>query len=178
VPIVTDAETLTTARLVMRRPTPADIEAIFTITADPRTTAHNPSDAITTRRDARELYRRWNDQWERYAFGYWVIRRRTFDATLGFCGIKVMPFRSTWVLNLFYRLAPAMWGHGIASEAASAVVAWAGEYVPEWTVVARVRPDNIGSQRVAEKAGLVRAKDLDGNGFDGLDWIFASNPKT
>jgi RimJ/RimL family protein N-acetyltransferase len=158
----------------MRRPTPADIDAIFAITADARTTVHNPSDAIVTRRDARELFRRWNEQWDQYGFGYWVVRRHGADTTLGFCGLKAMQFRSGWVLNLFYRFAPRSWGHGIASEAAGAVVAWAAEYAPHWTVIARVRPGNLASQRVALKSGLVRARDLDADGFDGVDWVYAS----
>ena len=87
-----NAEELTTSRLTMRRPTQADIGSIFAITADPRTTLHNPSDSIVTSRDALELYRRWNEQWGRYGFGYWVIRRIGSELTLGFCGVKVMPF--------------------------------------------------------------------------------------
>jgi [ribosomal protein S5]-alanine N-acetyltransferase len=172
--IVVNAEDLSTARLALRRPVVADIEAIFAITADPRTTTHNPSDAIVTRRDARELYGRWNEQWDQYKFGYWVVRRRSNGITLGFCGLKVMPFRAGWALNLFYRLTPAAWGHGIATEAASASVAWAADHAPEWTVIARVRPDNVASQRVALKAGLIRAPHLDSNGFDGVDWVYAS----
>jgi RimJ/RimL family protein N-acetyltransferase len=170
------AEELTTERLTMRRPAAADLGAIFAITADPRTTAHNPSDAIGTRRDARELYSRWNEQWDQYGFGYWVLRRHGSDLILGFCGLKVMPFRGGWVLNLFYRLAPSAWGHGIAGEAAAAAVAWAAANVPQWTVIARVRPRNTASQRVALKAGLVRAQNMDGDGYDGIDWIYASPP--
>lgn len=169
-----NAEELTTSRLTMRRPTQADIGSIFAITADPRTTLHNPSDSIVTSRDALELYRRWNEQWERYGFGYWVIRRIGSELTLGFCGVKVMPFRRGWALNLFYRLAPSTWGHGIASEAASAAVDWATENAPQWTIVARVRPQNVASQRVAQKAGLVRARHLDGDGYDGVDWVYVS----
>jgi len=168
---------LRTPRLLLSRPTVHDVDAIFAITADPRTTAHNPSDAIVTRRDAVDLFHRWDDQWQRYGFGYYVVRRHDSDLILGFCGVKVMPFRDTWVLNLFYRFGPAAWGHGIASEAAGAVVEWAATYTPEWTVVARVRPQNIASQRVAVKAGLVRAPHLDGQGCDGLDLIFAAVPQ-
>jgi [ribosomal protein S5]-alanine N-acetyltransferase len=168
------APELTTERLSMRRPVIADLDAIFAITADPRTTLHNPSDAIVTRRDARELYRRWNEQWDRYNFGYWVVRRHHNDLTLGFCGLKVMPFKAGWALNLFYRLTPSAWGHGIASEAATAAVDWAERNAPAWIVIARVRPTNFASQRVALTAGLIRAPHLDGDGFDGVDWVYVS----
>jgi RimJ/RimL family protein N-acetyltransferase len=86
-----------------------------------------------------------------------------------------MPLGEQRILNLFYRFAPSSWGNGFASEAATAVVQWAAARQPLLPVIARVRPDNIASQRVAARAGLVRAEHLDGPGFDGFDWIFASD---
>ena len=41
------AEVLQTARLSLRRPTEADVEAILAIHRDPETCVHNPSDALT-----------------------------------------------------------------------------------------------------------------------------------
>jgi RimJ/RimL family protein N-acetyltransferase len=60
----------------------------------------------------------------------------------------------------------------VATEAATAVVAWAGLHLPEWPIIARVRPDNVASQKVAQRAGLTRAEHLDDDGEDGLDWLF------
>jgi ribosomal-protein-alanine N-acetyltransferase len=78
------------------------------------------------------------------------------------------------VLNLFDRLTPAAWGDRIPSEAATAVVAWAGTVKPDLPIIARVRPDNIASRRVAVRTGLQRAEHLDEEGEDGLDLIFAA----
>jgi ribosomal-protein-alanine N-acetyltransferase len=168
------AERLSTARLSLRRPSIRDLDAIFAITSDPRATPFNPSDAITTTAEAVDLFERWDEQWERYGFGYWVVRPLETPDILGFCGLKVMQFQGMTVLNLFYRLAPAVWGNGIASEAAAAVVTWAEAHVPGCAIIARVRPDNHRSQRVALKAGLRRAPQMDADGFDGLDWIYSS----
>ena len=79
------------------------------------------------------------------------------------------------VLNLFYRFDPSAWGQGFASEAATAVVAWAARRVPDLPLIARVRPANVASQRVAIRAGLIRAAHLDTTGDDGVDWIFAAH---
>jgi [ribosomal protein S5]-alanine N-acetyltransferase len=46
---------------------------------------------------------------------------------IGFCGIKVMQLNENDVVNLFYRFDPAVWGNGLASEAASAVIGWAAQ---------------------------------------------------
>ncbi|TDD10408.1 N-acetyltransferase [Nonomuraea deserti] len=168
-------EELLTARLSLRCPAPEDIDAIFSIHNDPATCLHNPSDALSRREEARQLFQRWNDHWQRWGFGYWVVRRRGSDRQLGFCGTKAMDLNGMRVLNLFYRFEASSWGQGLAGEAAGAVVGWVSVRVPDLPLIARVRPANIASQRVAVRAGLARAEHLDTAGEDGLDWIFATN---
>ena len=156
----------------MRRPHRSDVDALFAIHHDPVACAHNPSDLLATRADAEELFRLWDERWRRHGFGYWTVRDRGTGEILGFCGLKVVSFRDREVLNLFYRLAPSAWGAGIATEAATAVVEWAGRNLPEWTILARVRPENLASQKVALRAGLIRAAHLDEPGEDGPDEMF------
>lgn len=167
-------EELQTARLSLRRPTEADIDAILAIHSDPGTCLHNPSDALSRLDEAEALYRRWNDQWHSYGYGYWVVRRHRSALQLGFCGIKPMELHGRKVLNLFYRFATSTWGQGFAGEAATAVTAWASRHAPDIPLIARVRPANVASQRVAARAGLTRAEHLDSIGCDGLDWIYAA----
>ncbi|AOS63627.1 GNAT family N-acetyltransferase [Actinoalloteichus hymeniacidonis] len=168
------AEVLATERLTLHRPVEADIAAILRIHRDPRTCVHNPSDGLRTIEQATRLFHRWNDQWSRFGIGYLTAREHGCATVLGFCGVKAMLLKDRPILNLFYRLDPAAWGHGYASEAARSVVGWAGRRLPGPPIVARVRPRNTASQRVATKAGLTRAPDLDGPGSDGIDWIYVS----
>jgi RimJ/RimL family protein N-acetyltransferase len=155
---------------------PDDVDAILAIHSDPMACAHNPSDALATREEAEDLYQRWDNHWRRNGFGYWVVSGS--HKTLGFCGVKFMRLPERPVLNLFYRFAPAAWGKGFASEAATAAVRWVTANVPDHPVLARVRPDNVGSQRVAVRAGLTRAPHLDSMGEDGLDWIYVANSRS
>jgi RimJ/RimL family protein N-acetyltransferase len=114
------------------------------------------------------------NHWRGYGFGYWVVRGLDAERALGFCGVKVCQVDDRRALNLFYRFSPASWGDGIGSEAAREVVRWAGEHLPAFPVVARVRPANTASQRVAVKAGMVRAEHLDRPGEDGPDLLFTA----
>jgi RimJ/RimL family protein N-acetyltransferase len=148
----------------------ADVDAVWRIHRDPRACAHNPEDAIETLAEAEERFRSWDTHWERHGFGYWTVR--CGDQLAGFCGIKRMELHGRPVLNLFYRLDPAAWGGGIATEAATAVVGWAGENRPGETLIARVRPGNGASLKVAARAGLRRVPEWD----TGLDWIFTAVP--
>jgi ribosomal-protein-alanine N-acetyltransferase len=81
------------------------------------------------------------------------------------------------VLNLFYRFAPSARGQGFAGEAATAVTTWTAAHVPDIPLIARVRPANVASQRVAQRAGLSRAPRLDTEGYDGFDWIYVARPE-
>jgi [ribosomal protein S5]-alanine N-acetyltransferase len=171
-------EELLTARLALRRPTPDDLDVILRIHRDPRACAHNPSDMIATWAEAEERYASWDRHWQVHAFGYWVVHPREAGArrpVMGFCGLKVMLLAGREVLNLFYRLDPAAWGKGIATEAAACVVDWAVTHDRGRPIVARVRPENVASATVAERAGLDRAAHLDCEGEDGPDLIYVRN---
>ncbi|MDI5975507.1 GNAT family N-acetyltransferase [Amycolatopsis magusensis] len=170
-------EELATGRLSLRRPAAADIDAILAIHRDPRTCAHNPSDRLTARDEAEELFHRWDAHWSGYGFGYWTVRTAAGPEPAGFCGVKVMRFDERMVLNLFYRFAPAHWGAGLATEAATAVVEWAAAHQPSYSVIARVRPANHASAKVAARAGLARAAHLDGPGHDGHDLVFTGSAR-
>jgi len=169
----TGDEELLTPRLALRRPVRQDTGAIFSIHSDPRTCVHNPSDALTTREDAELLFERWDEHWRQFGFGHWVVRWRNSEPPLGFCGVRVMQLAGRRVLSLFCRLDAQAWGRGVGSEATAEVVRWASRRLSEYSMIARVRPQNVASQRVATHAGLIRAEHLDGPGFDGLDWIYA-----
>lgn len=163
---------LQTARLSLSPVTIADAADVLGILSDLRTVAHNPSDGLGTLDQAAELVGRWRSQWERWGFGYWCLRTTADGGFIGYSGVKAITFKGEEALNLVYRLAPQAWGRGLATEAATAVVAWAVEHVPDRRLVARIRPDNLPSMRVATKAGLHRAPTMDEEGEDGLDFIF------
>jgi RimJ/RimL family protein N-acetyltransferase len=71
-----------------------------------------------------------------------------------------------------YRFHPSTWGRGYATEAAAALLQWAQESLPAELVVARIRPTNLASHRVATKIGLQRDPAFDDHGEDGVDWAF------
>jgi ribosomal-protein-alanine N-acetyltransferase len=168
---------LLTARLRLRLPLLGDVDVVQRIHQDPAAVAHNPSDALADRDSAEDLLRRWRSRWQQDGVGYWMVTGRTDPTVLGFCGVRPMRLAGAPMLNLFYRFDPAAWGRGIATEAVTAVVGWVIRIRPDQRLVARIRPGNAGSARVAAKAGLVRAANLDTDGEDGPDqiWILPSD---
>lgn len=167
---------LLTARLRLRLPVPEDVDVVRRIHQDPAAVAHNPSDSLPDQGAAEDLLRRWRARWQRDGVGYWMVTGRADPAVSGFCGVKPMRLAGAPVLNLFYRFDPVVWGRGVATEAVTAVVGWVTRIRPDERLVARVRPENAASARVAAKSGLVRAADLDTDGEDGPDHIWLRPP--
>jgi RimJ/RimL family protein N-acetyltransferase len=73
--------------------------------------------------------------------------------------------RSTWAdagrhaqPELGWALIRAHWGHGYATEAAAAIRSWACERRAIDRLVSLISPDNIRSERVAERLGATAAE--------------------
>jgi RimJ/RimL family protein N-acetyltransferase len=97
----------------------------------------------------------WNDdrteQWCN-----WIVRRHDHHEPIGVVQATVPFDRGTaWVA---WEIAVAQWGHGYATEASRAMVAWLGD-LGVARIAASIHPANIGSNRVADRLGL-RATDV------------------
>ena len=169
------AHELRTERLRLTRPLAIDAAGVFAILGDPRTVEHNPSDRLEDLGEAADLVARWVRHWDEHGFGYWCIRECDADRIIGYAGVKRMLIHHRSVSNLVYRFVPEVWGRGLATEAAAAIVARVVEEMPAETIVARVRPDNRSSQNVALKVGLRRDASMDCQGEDGPDWAFTGS---
>lgn len=169
---------LWTPRLLLRRPAADDVGAVLRLHQNPLAIAHNPGDALEDETAAGQRLDRWIEHWAQHGIGYFAVSWRHDHGAFGFCGIKVMTLHGRPVSNLMYRLDPRLWGRGIATEAASAVVARTLRRYPGRPVIARVRPENHASARVAIKSGLTRAPGLDTAGADGVDHVFTSEGPT
>jgi ribosomal-protein-alanine N-acetyltransferase len=167
------APSLATRRLRLDPPTGDDAEAVWRIHSDPRTNVHNPAGPMTDRAGADRMVADWAAHWSAHGFGYWVVR----DATdvVGFAGLRCSTWQGRDVYNLYYRFSPESWGRGYATEAALAAVRLWSERLSAHPLMAYTTPGNLGSQRTALAAGLLRRSDLDretGSAF-GDDIVFA-----
>lgn len=166
-----------TDRLLLRKPTEADAPFVLALHADPRAIAHNATDALGDLAEARSRLALWSTHWT-HGLGYWVVEETALDQPVGVCGVKAVDLHGQPSWNLLYRFLPESWGKGYASEAARATLKAAAEVDASRPVIARIRPQNTASARVAAAIGLVRRADLDLNGDDGRDeiWSTAHSP--
>jgi len=147
-----------TERLTLRRPTAADLDDVHRIHADPRVWRHSPASVHRDRATSERTLDRWLAHWEVHGFGYWLAEHE--GAVVGCGGVEVL---RDDVLNVYYRFLPEAWGKGLASELVAAAVSLTP---PGRLLLARVRPGNDPSVRVAGRNGFERRPDLDHDGFE------------
>lgn len=115
--------TVETKQLRLRPVAVEDADSVWLIHSDSRTNAYNPSGPMTDRSKAEEQAREWAANWITDRQGYWTLEELSApDVVIGFGGIRETPWRGQQVYNLNYRLAPTVWGRGLAGELVEAAV--------------------------------------------------------
>lgn len=148
-------ERIETARLVLRKPTPADAEAVFLSYASDREVTKFLSwrrhQSIEETRVFLECSER---EWTQGASGAYLIESREPMRLLGSTGLH---FETPVIAITGYVLAKDAWGYGYATEALSAIVEVA-RTLGVRSLRASCHGENITSMRVLEKCGFVREK--------------------
>ena len=95
--------------------------------------------------------------WALMRFGYWAVEEKAsgeFIGEVGYADYKrdIDP-RMRDVPELGWAFASRVHGHGYATEAVRAVVAWGDAQFESVRTVCLIHPDNLASARVAQKCG-------------------------
>ena len=149
-----------TARLRLRSWRDADKAPFAAICADPKvmTTlgpvmSRDESDALLGRVDAIETA---------HGHTFWALERKADAALIGWCGVvrgNAGPVDGK--AEVGWRLAHEAWGHGYATEAARASLAWLFANLPDDTAWAITHTGNQRSREVMERLGMGYHPELD-----------------
>ena len=107
---------------------------------------------------------KFQDDLDRYGFGFWALEVRASGEFIGFTGLHTvgeeMPFTG---VELGWRLARPAWGHGYATEAALAAVGYGFSVMGLPEIVAVTTAGNLRSQAVMRRIGMTSdpAEDFD-----------------
>lgn len=140
---------VTTDRLRLRPFTLDDTDRLLEVLGDPLAMAHYP--APKSRAEV-EGWIRWAlESYEMYGFGLWAIERLDDGVFLGDCGPMLQPVGDAVLPEIGYHLVRREWGHGYATEAAAAALAWAFRETGYARACSIVSPANEPSRRVAAR---------------------------
>ena len=141
-----------TAHLRLRMFRPDDLDALAPIYADPAVMRYMRTGKPAPRERTEYALHWMIDYWNLHGMGLWAVEHKADGALIGQCGLFYLD--KTTEVEVAYLLAQAYWGQGLATEAARAALCYGFETLALDRIVAVVRPENTGSQRVLEKAGL------------------------
>jgi len=141
---------LVTERLRLRPATIDDFEAWHAIARDAEEAWFGA--ASSTLADSQARLEKHAQHQESHGFALWVVELRSTGEVIGITGLTHLEDGPE--IEVGYRFLRRCWGHGYATEAAKASLAFGlGELGLE-RIVAVTRPDNRASRRVLEKCGL------------------------
>ncbi|GAB2687996.1 GNAT family N-acetyltransferase [Kitasatospora kifunensis] len=142
---------IATERLDLRAVHLDDLDALHEINRDPAVWRHQPAGRHAELAQTRDWIERAAARWPE-GLSYWTARLRGTQTVVGVGGVQAQG-RGHW--NLYYRLAPAHWGRGYATELSRAAIAAAHRQQPELPVFAWIHGHNAGSRAVAGRLGLI-----------------------
>ena len=145
-------QVITTERLVLRRPRPADAFARFEYASNPEVVRYMDWPPPASPGDVADRIEGQAARWESGEEYSWMITVRPEDRAVG--GVTCYPHGHAVELGTV--LAREHWGRGYATEAAKAVLDWAASLDSVFRIWATCDVDNAASARVLEKIGMTR----------------------
>ena len=153
---------ITTERLIMRGWREADLAPWAAMNADPEVRRY--VGPLLTFEQAAAWVLNYQDDLDRYGFGFWAVEIRASGEFIGFTGLNTMdegtPFSG---VELGWRLARSARGRGYATGAGLAALRYGFDAVGLPEVVAVTMARNVRSQAVMRRIGMTTdpAEDFD-----------------
>jgi RimJ/RimL family protein N-acetyltransferase len=156
---------LRTARLSLRHWRVADLDTWAAMNADPDVREFFPT--VLTPGESAASMARFQADLERRGYGWWALEVHRTGEFIGVTGLDTvdegLPFAG---VEVGWRLARPAWGHGYATEAARAVLAYGFDVLALAEILAITATGNVRSQAVMRRLGMTRdrADDFDDPG--------------
>ncbi|MBB4228350.1 RimJ/RimL family protein N-acetyltransferase [Rhizobium mongolense] len=149
--------TIETERLVLRPHRLDDFDAYIDLWADEDVVRYI-SGVPSTREQTWSRLIRASGMWHHMGFGFLIIEEKQSGRLIGEAGFhearREMSPSIEETLETGWVLLPSVHGRGYATEALTALIAWADCHFPGKEMTCIVSPENAASLRVAEKLGF------------------------
>jgi RimJ/RimL family protein N-acetyltransferase len=147
---------LETERLILRRFTLNDVDAVTDLDSDPEVMRYINDGVPTPREEIEHDYLPWwlayYERGERY--GFWAAVERATGEFLGWFHLRPLAGAPQDEPELGYRLKRSAWGKGYSTEGSRALIDKSFREFGARRVVASTAPEHVASRRVMEKVGM------------------------
>jgi ribosomal-protein-alanine N-acetyltransferase len=150
---------LETDRLILRRLIPEDLDALYALYSDPDVRRYFPEGVLTYEETKEELEWFLNGHPNYPQLGLWATILKENGQFIGRCGLLPWTIDGHPEVEVAYALAKQVWGQGLATEAAQAIVHYAFDQLGYSRLICLPERDNAASIRVATKIGMTFEKE-------------------
>lgn len=147
-----------TDRLSLRAQRAADIPQLLDLWCDPRVTRYmgGPRDRAVLQADLEQVARRQSPE----TFDLWPVEHRSSGRVIGHCGLIKKTVAGATETELVYVIAHQDWGRGFATEIGGGLIDYAFATLHLADLIALIDPANAGSERVAQKLGMLPGREV------------------
>lgn len=155
-----------TRRLRLRPFHESDVEDLHRLWVEPDVRRYLWDDLVVPRERVAAIIAESVSSFERTGSGLWAALLKREAGLVGFGGYWL--FHEPARLQLLYGIAPTLWGQGLATELAEALIRYGFEVLSFDRIEASTDALNTASARVLEKVGMSFEKREDTGGLDTL----------
>lgn len=146
--------TITTPRLILRPFAPEDAGPFHQILCGNDVLRYFPRSDPPPHERVENWIQQVLAHWQAHGYGLWAVVSRTSGELLGRSGLQWLP--ETGEIEVDFLFGEHFWGQGFATEAGRASLRFGLEKLAVEWVVGIVHLENLASQRVLEKIGMIR----------------------
>lgn len=168
-----DNTILETKRLVLRKWTNADCDALFEILRDAEVVRYVDDGKPFSLEKTRKFLEIMEKTEREKGFCRWKVVEKSSGKILGTCGFGRIA--ETDEIELGYLLAQKSWGKGYATEIAQAVLAYGFNKLGFREIIALTDLENTASQKVLEKIGFTKREIEIYNNEENLVYLAKNN---
>ncbi len=141
-----------------------DADAFLRLTQDSRVMRYISNGQLWSDLQTHEFVERQRAGFAARGFCLWKLVHKESGELGGMCGLQ--PLVNTPDIEIGWWLAPELWGHGIATEAARCALAFGFDQARLPRIVAIALPENRASVRVMEKLGMTFEGMMNHKGYE------------
>lgn len=145
--------TIATQHLFLRQFVESDTDTLHQVFNEDDILKYFPNPAPPAREKIAKLIQAQINHWKEHGYGWWAVEPLGDQRLIGWAGLQYLP--DTDETEVAYMLSKSFWGRGLATEAAIASLEFGFGSFPFESIVGITHPDNLASQRVLEKSGLI-----------------------
>ena len=145
---------LETSRLLLRHFVLNDVQDLYPLYQDIEIRRYFPDSVLSYEDTKEELEWYMNGHPEYPELGLWATIHKKSGKFIGRCGLLPWEIDGKIEVEIAYLLDKDFWHLGFATEAANGIMIYGFEKLHLDRLICLMHPDNIASQRVAERIGM------------------------